>query len=107
MSKPTRTTRPYGPGGGGTLDQELHPAPARNKQMVELWLIDTGCAHDLVSIADIARSGETLCSLKDHVNFETANGGTVSTHTAPMQISELSERIHPYVLKESPAVLSI
>eukprot|EP00972_Heterocapsa_arctica_P058047 8563277-Heterocapsa_arctica.AAC.1 len=54
MSKPTRTTRPYGPGGGGTLDQELHAAPARDKHMVELWLIDTGCAHDLVSIADIA-----------------------------------------------------
>eukprot|EP00972_Heterocapsa_arctica_P031031 4565388-Heterocapsa_arctica.AAC.1 len=29
MSKPTRTTRPYEPGGGGTLDQELHAAPAR------------------------------------------------------------------------------
>eukprot|EP00972_Heterocapsa_arctica_P051233 7533783-Heterocapsa_arctica.AAC.1 len=71
--------------------------------MVELWLIYTGCAHDPVSIADIARSGDKLCSLADHVNFQTANGGTVSTHTAPIQISELSERINPYVLKESPA----
>eukprot|EP00972_Heterocapsa_arctica_P039995 5891126-Heterocapsa_arctica.AAC.1 len=38
---------------------------------------------------------------------QTANGGTVSTHTAPMQIAELSESINPYVLNESPAVLSI
>eukprot|EP00972_Heterocapsa_arctica_P014997 2210530-Heterocapsa_arctica.AAC.1 len=65
MSKPTRATRPYGPGGGGTHDQELHAAPARNKQMVELWLVDIGCAHDLVSIANIARSGDKLCTLKD------------------------------------------
>eukprot|EP00972_Heterocapsa_arctica_P017156 2535998-Heterocapsa_arctica.AAC.1 len=75
--------------------------------MVELWLIDTGCAHDLVSLADITRSGDELCPLADHVNFQNANGGTVSTHTAHMQISELSKRINPYVLKESPAVLSI
>eukprot|EP00972_Heterocapsa_arctica_P066760 9851552-Heterocapsa_arctica.AAC.1 len=67
MSNPTRTTRPYGPGGGGTLDQKLHAASAQtNKQMVELWLIDTGCAHDLVSLADITRSCDKLCSLADH-----------------------------------------
>eukprot|EP00972_Heterocapsa_arctica_P103482 15250057-Heterocapsa_arctica.AAC.1 len=75
--------------------------------MVELWLIDTGCVHDLVSIADITRSGDKLCSLADHVNFQTANGGHVRSDTAPMQISELSESINPYVSKESPAVLSI
>eukprot|EP00972_Heterocapsa_arctica_P021742 3197989-Heterocapsa_arctica.AAC.1 len=31
MSKPTRATRPYGPGGGGTLDQELHAASAKTR----------------------------------------------------------------------------
>eukprot|EP00972_Heterocapsa_arctica_P015703 2313582-Heterocapsa_arctica.AAC.1 len=67
MSKPTRTTRPYGPGGGGTLDQELHAASAKtNSRVVELWLIDTGCAHDLVSLADISRSGDKLSPLADH-----------------------------------------
>eukprot|EP00972_Heterocapsa_arctica_P018776 2776158-Heterocapsa_arctica.AAC.1 len=75
--------------------------------MVELWLTDAGCAHDLVSLAGIARSGDRLCPLTEHSNFQTANGGTISTHTAPMQIAELSEHINPYVLKESPAVLSI
>eukprot|EP00972_Heterocapsa_arctica_P023941 3526667-Heterocapsa_arctica.AAC.1 len=74
--------------------------------MVELWLIDTGCAHDLVSLADVARSGDRLSPLTQHVNFQTANGGTVSIHNAPMRIAELSEHINPYVLKESPAVLS-
>eukprot|EP00972_Heterocapsa_arctica_P074747 11029836-Heterocapsa_arctica.AAC.1 len=72
--------------------------------MVELWLIDTGCAHDLGSLADVARSGDRLRPLTENINFQTLNGGTVST---PMQIAELSERINPYVLKESPASLSI
>eukprot|EP00972_Heterocapsa_arctica_P030475 4486860-Heterocapsa_arctica.AAC.1 len=109
MSKPTRTYCPYGPSGGGTLDQELQAAPAKtNKREVELWLIDTGCAHDLVvSIDDIARTGDKLYMLKKNITFETANGGTISTHTARMNISELSENINPYVLKETPAVLSI
>eukprot|EP00972_Heterocapsa_arctica_P003077 456708-Heterocapsa_arctica.AAC.1 len=65
MSKPTRTLCPYGPSGGGTLDQELQAAPAKtNKNMVELWLIDTGCAHDLVSIDDAIHTGDTLFTLR-------------------------------------------
>eukprot|EP00972_Heterocapsa_arctica_P067229 9922298-Heterocapsa_arctica.AAC.1 len=67
----------YGPGGGGTLDQELHAASAKTRRiMVELWLIDTGCAHDLVSLADITRSGDRLRPLTENVNFQTANGAT-------------------------------
>eukprot|EP00972_Heterocapsa_arctica_P035556 5232622-Heterocapsa_arctica.AAC.1 len=75
--------------------------------MVELWLIDTGCAHDLVSLKNITHSGDKLRPLFEHVNFQIANGGTVSTHTAVMEIVELSENINPYVLRESPAVLSV
>eukprot|EP00972_Heterocapsa_arctica_P085812 12645893-Heterocapsa_arctica.AAC.1 len=74
--------------------------------MVELWLIDTGCAHDLVSLKDITHSGGRLSPLFENVNFQTANGGTVSTHTAPMEIVEVSENINPYALKGTPAVLS-
>eukprot|EP00972_Heterocapsa_arctica_P083524 12307031-Heterocapsa_arctica.AAC.1 len=65
MSKPTRTLCPYWASGGGTLDQELHAAPAKsNNNEVELWLIDTGCAHDLVSFDDIAHTGDKLCTLQ-------------------------------------------
>eukprot|EP00972_Heterocapsa_arctica_P051909 7635273-Heterocapsa_arctica.AAC.1 len=82
MSKPTRPMNllsvcPYGPGGGGTLDQELQAAPAKtNNKAVELWLIDTGCAPDLVSIDDVIHTGDKLYELKEHFTFETANGGT-------------------------------
>eukprot|EP00972_Heterocapsa_arctica_P048912 7206351-Heterocapsa_arctica.AAC.1 len=81
-------------GGGGVYDQELQAAPARtNPRIVELWLIDTGCAHDLVSIDDVLFTGDRLYALKKSLTFETANGGTVSTHAAPMYISELHEHI--------------
>eukprot|EP00972_Heterocapsa_arctica_P083954 12368317-Heterocapsa_arctica.AAC.1 len=39
--------------------------------------------------------------------FQTANGCTFSTHSAPMRIQELDEEIFPYVLKDTPAVLSV
>eukprot|EP00972_Heterocapsa_arctica_P057820 8529192-Heterocapsa_arctica.AAC.1 len=32
--------------------------------MVDLWLIDTGCAHDLVSIGDVFNTGDRLYTLK-------------------------------------------
>eukprot|EP00972_Heterocapsa_arctica_P035628 5242241-Heterocapsa_arctica.AAC.1 len=39
--------------------------------------------------------------------FQTANGLTVSTHSAPMQITEFGEDIAPLVLQDAPAVLSV
>eukprot|EP00972_Heterocapsa_arctica_P046207 6816637-Heterocapsa_arctica.AAC.1 len=39
--------------------------------------------------------------------FQTANGLTVSTHSAPMRIEDLGEEISPFVLQETPAVLSV
>eukprot|EP00972_Heterocapsa_arctica_P068348 10097448-Heterocapsa_arctica.AAC.1 len=39
--------------------------------------------------------------------FRTANGFTVSTHSAPMKIEELGEEIAPFVLQDTPAVLSV
>eukprot|EP00972_Heterocapsa_arctica_P040212 5924494-Heterocapsa_arctica.AAC.1 len=89
------------------LDNCVNAASARTKsKLVELWLTDTGCAHDLASLSDVTHCGHKLQPLVDNVKFQTANGGTVSTHNAPMQIIEVSERVCPYVLKETPAVLS-
>eukprot|EP00972_Heterocapsa_arctica_P107600 15851825-Heterocapsa_arctica.AAC.1 len=39
--------------------------------------------------------------------FQTANGLTVSTHSAPMRICEFGEDITPFVLQDTPAVLSV
>eukprot|EP00972_Heterocapsa_arctica_P064222 9477496-Heterocapsa_arctica.AAC.1 len=72
-----------------------------------MWLIDTVCAHDLVSIDDVLYTKDRLFALKKSLNFETANGSTMSTHAAPMYILEFREKIIPFVLKDTPAVLSI
>eukprot|EP00972_Heterocapsa_arctica_P096474 14232780-Heterocapsa_arctica.AAC.1 len=39
--------------------------------------------------------------------FQTANGCTVSTHSAPMMVTELGEEISPFILDDTPAVLYV
>eukprot|EP00972_Heterocapsa_arctica_P001661 238178-Heterocapsa_arctica.AAC.1 len=71
MSKPT-SIQTGEPDSGGTLDQELHAASAKiRSKMVQLWLIDPGCTHDLVSLSDITRSGDKLRPLFANINLQT------------------------------------
>ena len=83
-------------------------ASAKGKcDMLDLWLVDTGCSHDLTSTANVKLSGGETRGVEKAVIFQTANGDTPSTHVAPISFSELSETIEPYVLKETPSVISV
>ena len=75
--------------------------------MLDLWLVDTGCGHDLVSSTNVKLSGGETRRFKKVVIFQTANGDTPSTRVAPISIRELNETIVPYVLKETPSVISV
>ena len=83
-------------------------ASAKGKRdMSDLWLFDTGCGHDLISVTNVKLSGGETGRRENAVIFQTANGDTPSTHVAPIFFSELSETIEPYVLKETPSVISV
>eukprot|EP00972_Heterocapsa_arctica_P087160 12851866-Heterocapsa_arctica.AAC.1 len=41
------------------------------------------------------------------MSFQIANGLTVSTHSVPIRIEELGEEISPFVLQDTPDVLSV
>ena len=75
--------------------------------MLDLWLVDTGCGHDLISTTIVKMSGSEARRLEKAVIFQTANGDTPSTHVVPISFSELNETIEPYVLKETPSVISV
>ena len=86
----------------------LVAASAKSKrEMSEIWLVDTGCGHDLVSLSNAKSAKAELKRLEKPVIFQTANGDTPSTHVAPMFFSELNETIEPYVLAETPSVISV
>ena len=68
-----------------------------------MWLMDTGCCHDLIGEKDIeVYPVETL--IKEHApTFSTANGRITATMVSPMYSEVLQETSRPYVLSETPS----
>ena len=73
---------------------------------VKLWLVDSGCGHDLLSRKEVA-DAELDQSPCEPARFNTAGGPTTATTVAPLYIEELRGNIQPYVLSSTPAVVSM
>ena len=73
----------------------------------DLWLVDTGCGHELVSANNAKLSKGKKITLESQVTFQIANGDAPSTHSSQIFIEELSEMIEPYILKDTPSVISV
>ena len=74
---------------------------------VKLWLIDTGCGHDLVARRELKALRRLIREAKIPLNFFTANGEVPANEAIDLFVRELGEEIEPYVLEETPAVLSV
>ena len=72
------------------------------------WLADTGCAADLIGLHDMTRDDlEVIEQTPEPVCFSSANGPVWATSTLPLQGTALLEEMNPYVMEQTPAVLSI
>ncbi len=82
-------------------DEHVPPLPTA------LWLMDTGCGHDLIN--DRMTGDFTVRTLKksSRIMFSTANGRIESHNVVPLYCSELAQLVHPYLLHDTPPVLSI
>jgi hypothetical protein len=71
------------------------------------WLMDTGCGHDLIN--DRLAEGLHVRTLKREARlvFATANGRIESRNVVPVMCKEFNQVIQPYLLHETPPVLSI
>lgn len=69
--------------------------------------MDTGCAQDLVSADEASRFKQEKLSAKRWKAFETANGTTYAKNVAVTRCHEFDQDLRPYILENSPAVLSI
>ncbi len=74
---------------------------------IKIWLVDTGCGHDLIGKNEVASSGGKCRPAKESLTFNTANGKTVALEQASYQSTELNEEIDAYVLDSTPAVMSV
>jgi hypothetical protein len=83
------------------------PAKKGRAGIVTLWLIDTGCGHDLVSMKDLGVDMANILVADRPLPFNTANGKTKATEQAPLYCAELDEELLPDILGSAPAVLSV
>jgi len=75
---------------------------------IRYWLADTGCPVDLVSEKTLPKA-TTACIEAAAVeqNFDTANDELKADRTVRMQIEGLYDDCEPYVLADTPDVISI
>ncbi|MFM7990454.1 MAG: hypothetical protein ACKPKO_65165, partial [Candidatus Fonsibacter sp.] len=74
---------------------------------VREWLIDTGCGHDLLYKHEVAPYKDFFQKAKSPVVFHTANGSTTANNVARIHVTDLNENITPYVMANSPPVLTV
>ena len=71
------------------------------------WMIDSGCAMDLVSRKELSPEEMELAERVRRIKFDTANGSTASETAINFDIEALSECALVRILDSTPAVLSM
>ncbi len=72
----------------------------------KVWLIHTGCGHDLIGKNEDHSSSGVRRVASGAVTCNTANGTTTASEQAVYRSAGLHEEVHAYVLDSIPAVLS-
>ena len=79
--------------------------PARGTKS---WLVDSGSDLDLISSGDMSAVNATNKRKADEsVRLTTANGNIVGTDVVDVNVKGMTESCSPYVLPNTPAVLSL
>ena len=72
------------------------------------WLVDLGSGSDLVSKGMPRDVNAENCRPAEHpLSLITANGSTEANEVADVKLPALPDAVQPYVLDQTPAVLSV
>ena len=70
--------------------------------------MDTGSGHDIVAESELSRAELSKAfDLGNGMSFTTANGLVDAAQQVKMQIPHMPEETNPFVMPESPALLSV
>ena len=90
-----------------TPEDPLFVPDDRDGVVKGLWMMDAGCGHDLVP-KRATRGCHVEMLDEDHsAHFQTANGDVTTDECAWLWCEELGQRIKPFILNQTPRVLSI
>ena len=76
-------------------------------QHIPKWIMDTGSGVDLVSHNHVKHAIKHFEKPQVPIDFATANGFTTAKNVCRASMPPLREIILPYVLSDTPAVLSV
>ena len=71
------------------------------------WLIDSGSGWDLVRADNVSHLQDLISAPQYAPRLWTANGVTKADQQVPLYIPELDETCIPFVLKNTPDVLTL
>ena len=73
-----------------------------------VWLVDTGSEQDLISEGMLKTAKATNRRVSNTpISLATANGSTRADEVADVKVDALHQPFSPYILEETPAVLSV
>ena len=70
---------------------KMSPADVPDHRMVEKWIIDSGCGHDLVARMLVISFPDLVFKVDRPITFNTANGLAPSTEQARIGVKELGQ----------------
>ena len=75
--------------------------------VISQWLVDTGCGHDLVDKRESESIHRWKVTAEEPQTFHTAGGPVEATEQMPMFLQDLGATIKPWILDDTPSVLSV
>ena len=73
-----------------------------------VWLVDTGSEQDLISEGMLKTAKATNRRVSNTpISLATANGSTRADEVADVKVDALHQPFSPYILEETPVVLSV
>jgi DNA (cytosine-5)-methyltransferase 1 len=73
-----------------------------------VWIVDSGASFHVVSYANLTiQELRTVKRMEDPILIHTANGDVVITHSAMVSISDIEVTVKAYIVKDSPALISM
>ena len=74
----------------------------------ELWIADTGCAYDLIGLNDVTQEDKVyMREAAKRMLFHSAGGEAACDQVLPFYNKSFKERVSPFVMANSPPVLSV
>ena len=76
---------------GALPEERAAPDNRQAEQVIQLWLIDTGCGHDLVSRRELTAVKDMMRKAQQTIILHTANGKVVARDAIDLFVKELGQ----------------